>query len=72
MWVLNPRVATNKDKIDFYTNGVLIFGGLNDKREASNILYCLKPAYEKNKKYISHKSNGTYKRQNKTKVYYEL
>jgi hypothetical protein len=32
---------------------MLIFGGINDKREASNILYVVKPAYDKNKKYIS-------------------
>ena len=31
---------------------MLIFGGLNEKREPSNTLYSVKPIYEKNKKYL--------------------
>jgi hypothetical protein len=44
---------------------------MNNKKKASNNLWLVKPAYEKNKKYISHKNGGEYKKLVKPKVIVE-
>ena len=51
---------------------MFIFGGHDKNKQASNKLYLVTPAYDKNKKFISHKGNGTFKKLVKPKVYYEV
>ncbi|CDW73789.1 kelch motif family protein [Stylonychia lemnae] len=72
MWIKTPQQILNKETQTIKNQGIYIFGGLNDKKEASNSLYLLQPCYERNKKYISLKNNGVYKKVLKPKIYFEL
>ena len=72
MWILNPKQQANKeDSVLYPQSGLFIFGGLDHRKKASNTLIVLRPAYEKNKKYISSKT-GSFKKLVKPKLYFEL
>lgn len=72
MWVKSPMQILGAEQALLSSFGVYIFGGQNHRKEASNDLYILQPALERNKKYISSKNNGNFKKLIKPKLYYTL
>eukprot|EP00347_Sterkiella_histriomuscorum_P019474 403341497 len=72
MWAKSPQQILNKDTQNFKNQGVFIFGGYSSQEKlATDKLYLIYPAYEKNRKFISQKT-GTFKRLVKPKIYYEV